>query len=381
MSLPTYELIDTADAWNKCISVLRKQTRLALDMEANSLYAYRERVCLLQISIPGHDYIIDPLAGFDIAPIGELLAAPDIEKIFHSCEYDLMLLKRHYGWEVTHLFDTMWAGRILGYTNMGLAWFLREFYGVETSKKYQKANWAHRPLSESELLYAQCDTHYLPRLRDDLAAKLEEAGLMKEAREILKNVCHVDGSEREFNPEGFWSLPGARTLPGRAQAILQGLYMFREQEAKRRDVPPFKVLRNETLVALAHHAPDTLKALDNVDGLSARHIQYMGAKLLRVINEGRHAAIPSMRKRQRRHSPIAGNRYKRLMEWRKRAAQERKVESDVILSRDTIWAIADLGPKTADELKAIPSLGEHRRALYGEEILREIADVTEDETV
>lgn len=374
MPLFPYELIDTTTAWKACLHTLRREPRLAVDVEANSLHAYRERVCLVQVSVPGHDYIIDPLAGVDLSGLGEILAKPSVEKVFHSCEYDLMMLKRHQGWTVSNIFDTMWAGRILGFTNMGLAWFLRHFYEVELSKKYQKADWARRPLSEAELNYAQCDTHYLLRLRDELAAQLDAAGRTTEAKEIFANACHVDVPVREFTPEGFWTLPGARLLPGRDQAILKALYVCRDQEAQRRDVPPFKVLGNDALLALAQRAPGSLQELDGIDGLSRRQIQHLGVKLLRAIEEGKKAPLPTQGKRARRHTSEVSNRYNRLQEWRKHAAQERGVESDVILSRDILWAIAESDPKTLDELEAVPGLGDHRRTLYGEEILRELAE-------
>jgi superfamily II DNA helicase RecQ len=117
-----------------------------------------------------------------------------------------------------------------------------------------------------------------------------------------------------------------------------------------------------------------LQELDGIDGLSRRQIQHLGVKLLRAIEEGKKAPLPTQGKRARRHTSEVSNRYNRLQEWRKHAAQERGVESDVILSRDILWAIAESDPKTLDELEAVPGLGDHRRTLYGEEILRELAE-------
>lgn len=367
---PAYQLIDTAEAWERCLKVLGAQPRIAVDLEANSLYAYQEKVCLLQFSIPGEDFILDPLAGFDLEGLGGLLADPRIEKVFHASDYDLMLLKRGHGWEVSNLFDTMWAGRILGHTKMGLATFLQEFYGIELSKRHQKADWAQRPLPEALLAYAQKDTHYLLRLRDDLAARLEAAGRLEEAREIFANECRVKAPDRRFDPDDFWVLRGARRLPERNQAVLRALYIFRDREARRRNVPPFKVLANEKLVLIAQHMPRTPEELGRIDGLSARVAQRMGRRLIQTVEEALRNDFPRpSQKRETFRDPEAGNRYRRLFAWRKDLAQQRGVESDVIMSRETMWDIAHRNPRNADDLAAVPTLGPVRAAMYSEAIL------------
>ncbi len=374
MSLPPYEWIDTAPAWSACLDVLRQSPRIAVDLEANSLYAYRERVCLIQISVPGHDYIVDPLAGFDFGELGALLADEHIEKVFHSSDYDFMLLKSEFDWEVRNLFDTMWAGRILGETKMGLASFLNTHFGVTVSKRHQKANWGQRPLPENRLEYAQMDTHYLLELRDLLAARLNEAGLMAEALEIFRNACHVVLPDRSFDPEGFWSLRGARDLPPAGLAILREVYAYREQKAKSRDLPVFKVMMNECLVALAREAPTDLRALKSVKGLSSRLAEQEGGRILSIIRRARQASPPRRPVRKRRHAPGVADRYKCLMEWRKGQAQERGVESDVIMTRNTMWEIAEKNPSCLEDLHTVSSLGPHRRELYGSIIIEEFGE-------
>ena len=173
--MPPRTLVQDEATWQACLETLHGQPRLAIDLEANSLHAYREEICLVQISVPGHDYIVDPLADISFEALRPLLAAPEVEKVFHASEYDLILLKRMKDWDLVNLFDTMWAGRVLGYQQMGLAWFLNNFYDVSMSKKYQKLDWKRRPLEENALLYAQTDTHYLLRLRDQLEEELREA--------------------------------------------------------------------------------------------------------------------------------------------------------------------------------------------------------------
>jgi ribonuclease D len=200
VNLPPYRLVTNPSDWQRCLAQLQKYPRLAIDLEANSLFAYREQVCLIQISIPNQDYIVDPLAKIDLSPLGAIIGDPAVEKVFHAAEYDLLLIKREFGWRLQNLFDTMWATRILGYDRCGLANILESFYGVSLDKKHQRANWCKRPLTTSQLAYARMDTHYLLRLRDDLAAELDEAGRTAEARETFAEQSDVHPNNNEFDP-------------------------------------------------------------------------------------------------------------------------------------------------------------------------------------
>src|SRR5450756_1232142 len=119
--LPDPIWVDNAAQLEAMLQALLAQPIVAVDTESNSLYAYRERVCLIQFSIPKEDYLVDPLAGLDLSPLGTLFANLQIEKIFHAAEYDVICLRRDFGFTFTNLFDTMIAGRVLGRTAVGLA--------------------------------------------------------------------------------------------------------------------------------------------------------------------------------------------------------------------------------------------------------------------
>jgi len=374
VTLPPYTYIDTARDWEHALAELSRVPRVAVDLEANSLYVYRERICLVQLSTDTQDYILDPLADIPLDGLGRLLADPAIEKVFHASEYDLMLLKREYDFEVVNLFDTMWAARLLGHTHMGLAGFLLEHFDVTASKKYQKANWGERPLTAGHLEYAQIDTHYLLRLRDIFVARIEEAGRMNEAREIFANACRPKISERVFSPDDFWRLKGARELKPRAQAILKALFVFRENEAQRRDLPPFKVLPNHLLIECAAAAPEDRRALSKLPSVSPKLFDRFGDKLLKVINAARNAELPEYPRRgTKRTDPAVVARYDRLFQWRKELAQKRGVESDVILHRNTLWEIAHANPESRDVLAGIKGIGPQRLDLYATDILSTLA--------
>lgn len=369
MHLPPHKLVTTPPDWRSCLKNLQSESRIAIDLEANSMHAYREQVCLIQISIPGQDYIVDPLADLDLSSLGDLVRDPATEKVFHAAEYDLILLKREYGWKLNNLFDTMWAARILGYRRYGLASLLKKFYQVKLNKRFQKSNWCKRPLSQAQLKYAQLDTHYLLQLRDHLAAELKAAGREEEARETFAEQTHVTPSNNQFDPNDFWSISGAHDLSRQQQAILKALNIYRDQEARRRDKPLFKVFHDETLLQLAKYIPQNPEQLRQIHGMSSGQMRRYSKQLLNIIEEAKEAPPPPRLKRNKRPPDEVLERYEKLHHWRKVSARARGVESDVIISRDALWAIAKANPQTIGELAQIDEVGKWRRQTYGQKIL------------
>ncbi len=371
-ALPPFRLVAGEAAWRTCLATLRAAPRLAIDLEANSMYAYTERACLIQISTADADFILDPLANLDLSGLGDIVADPAVEKVFHAAEYDLILMRRDYGWHLHNLFDTMWAARILGRKQFGLAGLLEEAFGVRLSKRFQKANWCHRPLSAGELAYAQKDTHYLLALRDRLEAELDARGLLAEALETFDEQSRVKMPNNGFDPDAFWHINGVFDMQPAQQAALKALFAFRDREARRRNSPHFKVLGDQTLLEVATRLPTRMSELDAIHGMTAGQQQRYGRQMLALIAEAREAPAPQPPPRPPRPPDAVLIRYDKLHRWRKSRAQARGVESDVIVSRDALWVIAQAGPRTTDELAALNALGPYRLALYSEEILKQL---------
>jgi ribonuclease D len=370
LKLPPYHFIKEQNSWQQCVAALQRQSRLAIDLEANSLYAYQEQVCLIQISIPGQDFIIDPLAGLDLNPFGAILEDPAVEKIFHAAEYDLILVKKEFGWNLQNLFDTMWAARILGYRRVGLANMLEERYGVQLNKKYQKANWCRRPLSNSQLTYAQMDTHYLHQLRDDLAKELALSARSVEAQEIFQEQILVEPAVKEFDPDSFWYINGVHDLDDYQKAILKAINIYRDEEAQRQNRPHFKIFGEKTMLQMAQKAPESSREIEAIHGMTSGQIKRYGHQILRIVRENKSAPAPPRPARNYYRPPEAvSNRYERLHNWRKDRARARGVESDVILSRQKLWELARANPKTIAELEETAVLGPWQFQNYGPEIL------------
>jgi ribonuclease D len=372
---PRADYIEHDDDFRKIVPLLAQEPLIALDMESNGLYAYRERVCLIQISTRTADYIIDPFRVADLSPLAPILANPAVEKVIHAGDYDLMSLKRDYGFVVHNLFDTMLASRVCGRREMGLDKLLNVFFGVSVTKNHQRDDWGQRPLSEEALRYAQMDTHYLPSLRDHLTAELEQKGRLVEARETFAEATHVTIPNREFDPNGYWHIGVPAGLNRRQIAILRELYLWRDAEAQARDCPAFKVMSDQTLVAIAREAPTLAEQLRDIRGLAASQAGRYTKALLQAVERGRRSKVPERPPRPPDINPVAIERFTVLREWRKSRAEARKVESDVILSKDALWAVALQAPKTLAEMQGIRGLGPWRLATYGEDILNVLKQI------
>ena len=351
------------------MQALHDEPFAAVDTESNSLYAYQEQVCLIQISIPGVDYILDPLAGLDLAPLADLFADPKIQKIFHAAEYDIMCLKRDFEFCFANLFDTMWAARILGWPRVGLGDILRDLFDVSTNKRYQRYDWGKRPLDQKALIYASLDTHYLLSLRHLQADGLMQKGRWEEAREVFDQIAASEPVSSAFAPEDFWRVKGAFDLTRREQAVLRELAIWRDGEARRRDCPHFKVLHDRVLTALAKARPGTREDLTGIGGIKPYHARRYGKRVLQAVAQGMKADLPAPPPPPLRHSEEEVERYEALRTWRKEVAAKREVDVDVVVCNAVLWDLAERNPRTAAGLDAIEGLGPWKREAYGAAIL------------
>jgi ribonuclease D len=366
--------VDTQPTLNEMLAHLRDSQVIAVDTESDSLYVYHEKVCLIQFSVPDVDYLVDPLA-VDVSTLGELFVDESCKKVFHAAQYDIVCLKRDYGFTFLNLFDSMLAARVLGWKRYGLGTILHDQFGVQLDKRMQRYNWGTRPLSKDASNYARLDTHFLLPLREMQLAELQAKGRLDEAQQAFQRQTRVEPTSKVFNPDDFWRITGARDLLPVEQAVLRRLFIFRDRYARELNRPPFKVMNDATLVRLAQTRPADQRSLSNVKGLS-RHMRHRAAgKLLEVIAEGIDAPPPSYpRSQHRRPDDKTLARYEALRAWRKRIAEARGVEPDVILPNSTLMALAKRAPGTAQALANLEALDEWQRRTYGDELLRVLKD-------
>jgi ribonuclease D len=367
-------IIDRDDKLHNLVEELQQKKHIAIDTEANSLFAYYEKVCLIQLSARNgnrqiNDYIIDPFAINDMSPLGAVLADPSTEVILHGAEYDIMLLKRDFDFTFSHIFDTHLAARTLGIRKVGLSSLLDKYFDIKIDKRFQQSNWGKRPLSSEQLRYAQYDSHYLLDLRDMLYDKIVEAQLLEELQETHDLLADLPPIEKTFDEEGFWRIKAAKSFNNTQLAILKELYLWREQTAETLNRPPFKVLQNSTLARLAQEQPTSLNQLRDFKGVSKTIVKRFGTDLLGTIERGK-TTTPPRPKRQSQIPTTILDRYDTLHSWRKQKAAERGVESDIIISKQVLWALAHNPPEDFEDLKAVEELGDYRRHKYGKELLQ-----------
>ncbi|MBI4679580.1 MAG: HRDC domain-containing protein [Elusimicrobia bacterium] len=349
---------------------IHRTRRAAVDIESNSFYVYRERVCLVQVSTIDTDYVIDPLAIRDFSSMGPVFADPGTEKVFHAGEYDVACLKRDYAFSFANVFDTMIASRLLGFKELGLAAAIERHFGAKLSKKLQRADWGRRPLTDAQIRYAQLDTHYLLRLADIQLGLLKQRGLEEEAAEAFAKLARSAPVQRDFDPEGFWRLSRGLTQPDGARlAVLKELYLLREREAESRNRATFRVMPDEVLPRLAMALPKDPAALRGVRGMTPYLLDNYGPAILAAVKKGLAAApiSPDSREKPKKRDPRMGRLFEKLRLWRKTKAQEAGVDPVDVLPTADLKAISRLAFVGGDPLGPLSLL---KRSRYGAEILK-----------
>lgn len=367
-TLPPPVWVDERNKLGRMVEDLSLQARIAVDTESNSLHAYRERVCLIQFSTPKRDYVVDPLALDDLSLLAPLFTNPKIEKIFHAAEYDLVCLKRDYGFEFRRLFDTMQAARILGYPYVGLDNILADKFKVKVDKRHQKANWGARPLSHAQLDYARMDTHYLIALRDLLEQELHEKGRWEFALDDFNLACNVDAPKEKLNGSSWKRFSARKDVSPRELTILSELCLCRDSIAERMDRPPFKVIPDNILLDIAKNIPEKDVDLAGI-GLSQKQIHLWGNQILAATRRG--TKIPLVKQDPvERPKDAALKRLDRLKTWRKKVAEEMNVESDIVLPKDFLYLLAERPPRDVESLKSAMRESPFRFEKYGSQIYK-----------
>lgn len=368
-ALAPWHYVDTPAGLAALIERLRAAPRFALDTESNSMHVYRERICLVQVSLPELDAIIDPFA-VDLRPLGPVLADPAIEKVMHGADYDILCFKRELGLPIVGLHDTMIAARVLGWPQHGLGAILLERFGVRLDKRMQRFDWGQRPLPAAALEYARHDTRLLLALRELQALELDAAGHADELAHACLRQTRVEPRPSRADALGMWRVKGARELPPAGRAVLHALHELREGVAKELDRPVFRVMTDEVLMALARHPPRDEAELAAVRGL---HPALRGAgrvRLQEAIEAGLSAEPPRPPPVDRGPSREVVARFDALRAWRKAAAAERGVEPDLVLGKDALMAVAVANPGTPEELRACEALDDWELPRYGAAVLR-----------
>lgn len=281
-----YRLIEQQTDLLDLTTRLHEAQLVALDMEADSFHHYRPKVCLIQLTFSGSNYLVDPLADLDLADCMEALSAKDL--IIHDAGYDLRMLFADFGFVPKGtIFDTMIAAGLAGMKNVGLSAMMHEVFGAPTAKHHQKADWSRRPLPDYLLDYAAEDTKFLFQIKDYLEAKLNELGRLEWHEESCRNAIKVALAAKEPQmDEDQWRVKSSGTLKPKEMAFLKQLWYWRDDIARKTNIAPFMIVRNEDLMKLAVWGAHRRKPVEDDAEFPVRHARRYAKSLLEAF---RHA--------------------------------------------------------------------------------------------
>lgn len=374
----TIPILTATSAVQQLAAELEQLDVFAVDMEADSMHSFQEKVCLMQFTYrrPGadnseHTVLLDPLDGADLSPLLPVLANGKIRKIFHAADYDIRCLYRDFNIEINGLFDTMIASQLLGAERVGLADVLEKHFSISLDKKYQRADWSKRPLPLPMCEYAAEDTRYLHQLAQILENELREKDRLWWAQEEFQLLEQARFQIKQG--PAFLYFKGAGALAPRGLAVLEALLSWRDSEAQRRNCPAYKVLGNKTLLSLAHICPGTFEELNKVEDFAPRLIERYGKPCLQAVDTAMQIDISELpnfpRSERPKRDAAVDNRLNKLKKWRQEKANQLELEAGILINNVALECIARHTPTTIGQMAQIGGLKNWQQKVLGEEIL------------
>ena len=372
---PAY--LDTASEVERFVGSIGRAPTLAIDTEGASFHRYHDRIYLLQVSTADRHAIIDPLRAGSLDALREIVESRQVEVVFHDADYDLRLLHQDYGWQVANIFDTRIAAQLLGIRAFGLAALLQHFFSVKLDKRFQRADWSMRPLSQEMLSYAAQDTLHLLPLRERLRAELERLGRWTWAAEEFERLEGTRWDEDD-PAAAFLRIKGARDLTRRELAVLREIVPWRELVARELDRSTFRVVGNEVLLEVARRGPSSKAALAAIKGMPRGMVETRGDAMLEAVQRGLQVAeseLPRFPKAPRwARDPDFDDRVNRLRQVRDAKARELDLEPGVLCARERLEAIARKRAVSIEDLSEIPELRRWQIELLGNELICAVRD-------
>lgn len=363
---------------------LARAKRIALDCEAAGFHRYSDRLCLVQLTTERATYLIDPLA-FDASEVlRPPLEDPNLTVVMHGADFDLRLLSRDLRIRLHGLFDTQIAAQLLGEETLGLAGLLESRFGMRLSKKFQRADWAERPLSDGMLEYAADDTRHLMRLADWLTAELAEARRLGWAKEECRALEAAAGElPKDEEPEDpILRIKGARHLSARQITALREALAWRDEIARARDRALFRVIAEGPLIDAVAAQPRTVSDLVAIKGFPQRLAEEEGAGLIQRLDR-----VTLMKDDELRGYPRAPRRggfrstpemealAERLKDARNRKADELRLPRGTLLSNSTLMEIARAAPRSVEALAQVEGVRPWKAEALGEDFVKLIRGV------
>ncbi len=378
-------MIEDDTALQQLCDSLRHQPVIGVDTEADSFHHYKEQLCLVQVSDPERDYIIDPLLLDNLDPLRAVLEAPEVAIVLHGGDYDVVSLKRDYDIQIRNIFDTMIAAQFLGLPRIGLADLIGRFFGYKIDKRFQRHDWTRRPLLPEHLDYARGDTHFLLALREVLGHRLRRRGLLAAHSEECALLEERQWKRKSSPEQDFYRVKGSKGLGTQGMRVLRSLWNFRDAEAQRLDRPAFKIVPDPVLITLAQTKPVTETDLHKQIRSKSSMARRYGEGLLKAVQDGMADTTglpprPSTPKKKSRNSssddaPSMDRLLGPLRDWRNDTVNEKNLSPVVVASNQLLKEIARAAPTTPEELRAVPGIRRWQVRAYGDELLQIVSGI------
>jgi len=354
------------------------RARIAVDLEADSMFHYQERVCLIQLAVEGQGYLVDPLALPDLDALKPAFGDPAILKIFHGADYDIRSLYRDFTMDVGPIFDTELASRFLGYTHSGLEAMVKKLLDVDLDKRFQRKDWSQRPLPPAMVAYALGDACYLLPLAEILEKALKDKGRWAWVREECDLLSRVRPATDNGDPL-FLRFKGAGRLKPRELAVLENLLHFRDRMARRKDRPWFKIMGSAPLLAVAQKQPQSFKALEKTRALSRRQLQMYGDAMVACVQEALSLDQRDLpvypRRRAPKPDPAFAERMQVLKQWRDDVADRLELDGALLCNKALMGRIVGVQPLGLEELGRVEGLRKWQLAEFGPQIVDVLSKV------
>lgn len=358
-------LITDTDTLAALCSRLRRESFVTVDTEFMRERTYWPELCVVQLASDREVAVVDALApGLDLAPLGELLADPEVLKVFHAARQDVEIFLLKFGAVPTPIYDTQIAATVAGFGDqVSYDALARALANASIDKAHRFSDWAARPLSPAQIAYAAADVTHLRRIYTGLATKLEREGRTGWVAEEMAALA--DPATYRQDPETAWERLRPRSHNRRFLGTLRALAAWREREAQRVNIPRQRLVKDETLLELAATAPQTVAELARARGISEGFAKgKSGASLLAALAEARalpESALPEAPRERSGPSPSPAlvALLKVLLAAK---SEEHHVAPRLLASSDELERLA------AGETD-VPALQGWRREVFGESAL------------
>ena len=355
--------ICSSETLDPLIESIKEVREVCLDLEADSLYHYFEKVCLLQFTISKDDpadaahFLIDPLANFELKPLFEVLKNKLL--IIHGADYDLRLLWAKFRFSPTAIFDTMFAARLAGHTKFGLDALVQRYTGYQLDHGAQKADWSQRPLPQRLLSYAVNDTRFLPILTQKLREELTALGRVEWHHEQCQQLIEISAVDHRKDPVENWRIRNSSTLDRRSLAVLRELWKWRDKEAQRIDRPVYMIWHDQKLLEFVkwifshpHHNLESCPLLSKRWLSSRKHALEITLKRAWELPASEWP-LPVPRGKRPIYDPEFNRHLKQLRLVRDKVGETFQLEPSILAPQAMLEAIVLCKPKRLEDFALI----------------------------